>query len=445
MLTAAFATQPHGGETPEEVVRHDQRLGELLPVVFGAKGPIGVVDGSGELVGILDRRMVIHVLAGREEPSVPEELPGVSVSHADRDDASSPATRFGICPVGAAAPRRRPALHRRRRRRGLPLGFPANWFLGVPRWFDSLSNWVTNNDSTNFFLHHIVTGFGNLLNSATNDVVNLLHWMTWVGVLGVATVVRLDRRHVAHRALLRARRLLVRRPADPERRPERDLADVAERDDDARADDRRDHPLDDRRHPARHRLGDLAEGEQALRPVLDLMQILPAFAYLVPIVVLFSIGNPAGIIATFIYAVPPLVRFTELGIRSVKKDVIEAAESFGSTRGQILRNVQLPLAAQAIMLGLNQVIMMALSIVVIASLIGAGGLGDPVLNALQTQQIGEGAVAGLLIVLDGDVARPQLGGVRAARHTGPHGVAAQPDAAAARRPLGRRPRRDKNK
>ena len=75
VLTAAFATQPHGGETPEEVVRHDQRLGELLPVVFGAKGPIGVVDGSGELVGILDRRMVIHVLAGREEPSVPEELP----------------------------------------------------------------------------------------------------------------------------------------------------------------------------------------------------------------------------------------------------------------------------------------------------------------------------------------------------------------------------------
>jgi glycine betaine/proline transport system ATP-binding protein len=75
VLTAAFATQPHGGETPEELVRHDQRLGELLPVVFGAKGPIGVVDGSGELVGILDRRMVVHVLAGHEEPSVPEQLP----------------------------------------------------------------------------------------------------------------------------------------------------------------------------------------------------------------------------------------------------------------------------------------------------------------------------------------------------------------------------------
>jgi glycine betaine/proline transport system permease protein len=137
---------------------------------------------------------------------------------------------------------------------------------------------------------------------------------------------------------------------------------------------------------------------KVLRPVLDLMQILPAFAYLVPIVVLLSIGNPAGIVATFIYAVPPLVRFTEIGIRSVRKDVIEAAEAFGATRRQILLNVQLPLAAQAIMLGLNQVIMMALSIVVIASLIGAGGLGDPVLNALQTQQIGQGAVAGILIV-----------------------------------------------
>ena len=159
----------------------------------------------------------------------------------------------------------------------------------------------------------------------------------------------------------------------------------------------------------------MAGVSKILRPVLDLMQILPAFAYLVPIVVLFSIGNPAGIVATFIYAVPPLVRFTELGIRSVRKDVIEAAESFGSTRGQILRNVQLPLAAQAIMLGLNQVIMMALSIVVIASLIGAGGLGDPVLNALQTQQIGEGFVAGMLIVFMAMWLDRASGGLRPAR------------------------------
>jgi glycine betaine/proline transport system permease protein len=282
---------------------------------------------------------------------------------------------------------------------GFHSGFPANWYLGVPRWFDSLSNWVTNNDSTNFFLHHIVSGFGNLLNSATNDVVNLLHWMTWVGVLGAATVfawiVGTWRTALFSALVISSFGVLQIPNGGP-------------------------NGISQMWQSAMTTLALMTVAiilstivgiplgiasaiwprvSRALRPVLDLMQILPAFAYLVPIVVLFSIGNPAGIIATFIYAVPPLVRFTELGIRSVKKDVIEAAESFGSTRGQILRNVQLPLAAQAIMLGLNQVIMMALSIVVIASLIGAGGLGDPVLNALQTQQIGEGAVAGLLIVL----------------------------------------------
>ncbi|MGH2998324.1 MAG: ABC transporter permease [Gaiellaceae bacterium] len=282
---------------------------------------------------------------------------------------------------------------------GFHSGFPAGWYLGVPRWFDSLNNWVTNNDSTNFFLHTIVSGFGNLMNNATNDVVSLLHWMTWVGVLGAATVFAWivgTWRTALFSALVISSFGVLQIPNGgpngisqmwPSAMTTLALMTVA---------------------IVLSTIVGIPLGiasaiwprvSRGLRPVLDLMQILPAFAYLVPIVVLFSIGNPAGIVATFIYAVPPLVRFTELGIRSVKKDVIEAAESFGSTRGQILRNVQLPLAAQAIMLGLNQVIMMALSIVVIASLIGAGGLGDPVLNALQTQQIGEGAVAGLLIVL----------------------------------------------
>jgi len=281
---------------------------------------------------------------------------------------------------------------------GIHAGFPATWYLGVPRWFDSLSNWVTLNDSSNFFLHSIVGGFGNLLNSATNDVVNVLHWMTWLGVLLIATVFAWlagSWRTALFAALMVSSFGVLQIPNGgpngisqmwPSAMTTLALMAVA---------------------IALSTIVGIPLGiasaivpgvSRVLRPVLDLMQILPAFAYLVPIVVLFSIGNPAGIIATFIYAVPPLIRFTELGIRSVKKDVIEAAEAFGSTRGQILRNVQLPLAAQAIMLGLNQVIMMALSIVVIASLIGAGGLGDPVLNALQTQQIGEGFVAGMLIV-----------------------------------------------
>jgi glycine betaine/proline transport system permease protein len=281
---------------------------------------------------------------------------------------------------------------------GFHSGFPRTWLFGVPRWFDSLNNWVTNNDSTNFFLHTIIGGFGNVLNGATNDVVNVLHWMTWLGVLVAATVFAwiVGRWRTALFAALMISSFGVFQI--PNGGP---------------------NGISQMWPSAMTTLALMAVSivlativgiplgiasavwpvvHKTLRPVLDMMQILPAFAYLVPIVVLFSIGNPAGIIATFIYAVPPLVRFTELGIRSVKKDVIEAAEAFGSTRGQILRNVQLPLAAQAIMLGLNQVIMMALSIVVIASLIGAGGLGDPVLNALQTQQIGEGAVAGILIV-----------------------------------------------
>ena len=282
---------------------------------------------------------------------------------------------------------------------GVHSGFPTNWVLGVPRWFDDLDNWVTNNDSSNFFLHTIVGGFGNVLNGATNDVVNLLHWMTWVGVISIAGAFAwlVGRWQTAvFSALVISCFGVFQIPNGgpngisqmwPSAMTTLALMAVA---------------------IALSTIVGIPLGiasavwtpvSRTLRPILDLMQILPAFAYLVPIVVLFSIGNPAGIVATFIYAVPPLVRFTELGIRSVRRDVIEAAEAFGSTRAQILRHVQLPLAAQAIMLGLNQVIMMALSIVVIASLIGAGGLGDPVLAALQTQEIGEGFVAGMLIVV----------------------------------------------
>jgi glycine betaine/proline transport system permease protein len=137
----------------------------------------------------------------------------------------------------------------------------------------------------------------------------------------------------------------------------------------------------------------------ALRPVLDAMQTTPAFVYLVPIVMLFSVGNVAGVLATIVFALPPIIRLTSLGIRQVHPELIEAAQAFGGTRWQILRRVQIPLAMPTIMAGLNQTIMMALSMVVIAALIGAGGLGSPVILGLNTLDIGQAVIGGLGIVL----------------------------------------------
>ena len=139
--------------------------------------------------------------------------------------------------------------------------------------------------------------------------------------------------------------------------------------------------------------------ETALRPLLDAMQTTPAFVYLVPIVMLFSVGNVAGVLATIVFALPPVIRLTSLGIRQVHPELIEAAQDFGATRWQVLRRVQIPLAMPTIMAGLNQTIMMALSMVVIAALIGAGGLGSPVILGLNTLDIGQAVTGGLGIVL----------------------------------------------
>jgi glycine betaine/proline transport system permease protein len=136
-----------------------------------------------------------------------------------------------------------------------------------------------------------------------------------------------------------------------------------------------------------------------LRPCLDAMQTTPAFVYLVPIVMLFSIGNVAGVLATIVFALPPLIRLTSLGIRQVHPELVEAALAFGATGSQVLLKVQIPLALPTIMAGLNQTIMMALSMVVIAALIGAGGLGAPVVLGLNTLDIGLATTGGLAIVL----------------------------------------------
>jgi glycine betaine/proline transport system permease protein len=136
-----------------------------------------------------------------------------------------------------------------------------------------------------------------------------------------------------------------------------------------------------------------------IRPILDAMQTTPAFVYLVPVVMLFSIGSVAGVIATIIFSMPPIIRLTNLGIRQVQPDVVEAAHSFGATDFQILWRVQFPLALPTIMAGLNQTIMMSLSMVVIAALIGAGGLGVPVFEGLNSLRVGLAFIGGLSIVL----------------------------------------------
>ena len=136
-----------------------------------------------------------------------------------------------------------------------------------------------------------------------------------------------------------------------------------------------------------------------LKPVLDFMQTMPAFVYLIPAIVFFSIGVVPGLVATVIFALPPGVRLTELGIRGVDSETVEAGQAFGATPGQILRGIQLPLAMPTILAGINQVIMLALSMAVIAGMAGADGLGKMVVEAISTVNIAKGVEAGLGVVL----------------------------------------------
>lgn len=146
----------------------------------------------------------------------------------------------------------------------------------------------------------------------------------------------------------------------------------------------------------------LARSEKAakiIRPMLDAMQTTPAFVYLVPIVMLFGIGNVPGVVVTIIFALPPVVRLTILGIKQVPADLIEAAESFGANPRQMLFKVQLPLAMPTIMAGVNQTLMLALSMVVIASMIAVGGLGQMVLRGIGRLDMGLATVGGVGIVI----------------------------------------------
>lgn len=138
---------------------------------------------------------------------------------------------------------------------------------------------------------------------------------------------------------------------------------------------------------------------RVVRPVLDLLQTMPAFVYLIPTVIIFLTGAVPGIVATVLFALAPGVRFTELGIRQVDSEVVEAGRAFGATDRRILRQIQVPLALPTIMAGVNQVIMLSLSMVVVAGMVGAGGLGGDVVSALQQIDVGLGFEAGLSVVI----------------------------------------------
>ncbi|MGC4935917.1 ABC transporter permease [Gordonia sp. DT30] len=136
-----------------------------------------------------------------------------------------------------------------------------------------------------------------------------------------------------------------------------------------------------------------------VRPILDLMQALPGLVYLVPVIIVFGIGPTPGVVSTLVFAMPPGIRLTELAIRGVDPEVVEAGQAFGSSPRRILTQIQIPLAMKTIMAGVNQVIMLALSMVVIAGFAGAGGLGGQVNEALQTLNLSLGAEAGLAVVI----------------------------------------------
>jgi glycine betaine/proline transport system permease protein len=139
--------------------------------------------------------------------------------------------------------------------------------------------------------------------------------------------------------------------------------------------------------------------DRSVRPILDFMQTLPSFVYLIPAILLFGLGEVPAVISTFVFSMPPAVRMTSLGIKQVPSDIVEAARAFGSTSWQMLTKVQLPIAIPTIMAGINQTIMLALSMAVIASMIGAPGLGSTVLAGISSVNVGLGLIGGLGIVV----------------------------------------------
>jgi glycine betaine/proline transport system permease protein len=270
----------------------------------------------------------------------------------------------------------------------LTAGFPERWVIDFNNLFVSAENWIIEHDDTNWLFVHVLTPLKDGINEAFDQIVLVMSRMTWLGVVTAAAAIAaavagwrmailagvgfflMGALGLWEESLQTLALIIISVP----------IALVIG-------------------IPLGIWAGRRSGVERFLRPVMDAMQTIPAFSYLIPLVLLFSIGVTTAVISTVIFALPPAIRLTTLGVRGVPETTMEVGRAYGSTERQVLQKVQLPLAMPSIMLGVNQTIMMALGMVVIAAVVGVPGLGREVLNALQSLDVGAALQAGLAIVI----------------------------------------------
>ncbi|MGH2660345.1 MAG: ABC transporter permease subunit, partial [Actinomycetota bacterium] len=267
-------------------------------------------------------------------------------------------------------------------------GFPDRWVVDVTGWFDAFRDWAIQNRTTSWLFVYLITPIEETITVVFDATVNVLERITWLGLLvgaaALAGVVAGWRMALLTAAGVFGFGLLGVWEASIATLALMFVSVVT-----ALAIG----------IPVGIWAGRRPRVERVLRPILDAMQTIPAYAYLLPFVLLFGIGEPPALFATLAFALPPAIRLTALGVRNVPATSLEVADSFGSTVRQKLRLVQVPLAKPSIMLGVNQTIMMALGIVVIAAFVGAGGLGQTVIDGLQQLNVGEALNGGIAIVV----------------------------------------------
>ena len=267
-------------------------------------------------------------------------------------------------------------------------GFPEGWVVDVTAWFDAFRDWAIQNRKTSPLFTYFLSPIEETVDTLVDATVTALERLTWLGLVAGAAAIAGMLAGWKMAALTAAGVLSFGLLGVWDSSLET-LALVAVSVSIAVGIG----------VPLGIWAGRRPKVERVLRPILDAMQTIPAYAYLLPAVLLFGIGNPPALVATLAFALPPAIRLTALGIRGVPASSLEVATSFGSTERQRLRLVQVPLAKPSIMLGVNQTIMMALGIVVIAAFVGAGGLGQTVLDGLQQLNVGAALNGGIAIVM----------------------------------------------